>query len=207
MLVRPIFGGSGNHTFPYTEQDSRLCQTAMFLTFSSCNAIVVTSLSIALHTFFFLRNGRRVKIVVVSVMAAGWFLSLTVAAFAVYFLKKTEYHFYSLEPSAELFSLIVVFGCNGFLYGKIIPVIVTIVNAVSSMACCFLYARFCFKIRRIRKFSDCEPNGDDRGSLGYLQIRLIVIVVLNLVCWWPACILYCYSYFSPIHRGGNYIIL
>lgn len=186
ILARPIFRDAGTRVFPYTKLNSRLCQTATFLTYSSSNAISVTSLSIAVHAFFLLSNSHHVKIVVLSVVAAGWFLSLTLAALAVYFLKKTEYVFHSLEPSVESLSLIIVFGCNGILYGKVIPVIVTAVNAVSSITSCFLYTSLCFKIRRLKNLS-CRDG---------MQIRLIIIVVLHLVSWWPSCILYCYSYFT-----------
>lgn len=96
------------------------------------------TVAIALHTVMSLRRSRWRKIIAVtSVMTAGWVLSLVVAALAAYDLNKYSYAFYSANKSAEEFSLIVTFGCLGDANKMIYPVIVTAVNAMSSVTCCF----------------------------------------------------------------------
>ncbi|XP_062509037.1 uncharacterized protein LOC134185272 [Corticium candelabrum] len=197
MLVGAVFHSSEKSSYPFTNTDSSLCMTVVFLMFASSNCVVLTAVAIALHTLLSVTERRWTKPTVVTVVAIGWMISLTLAGLATSDLQNHIRAFRSAEPSVEFFSLIVMYGCTGDDRAEIYPVIVTGINFLSSIICCFLYAAFCIKMRRIQTMWGSNTVSDkNREAFIEMQIRFAFIALLNLACWWPACRLYWYSYFS-----------
>ena len=197
MLMSPIFHDSHNSSYSFTETDSRICMASLFLFYLSCSCIVITTVAIALHTFLSVDERSWKKPIVVTVVAAGWIFSLTLAGVASQYMDKELNAYYSTpDKSAEMFSLIVVYGCMGDRV-KIFPVVISLLTVVSCMLCCFLYIGFCIKFRRLsNRLGGSEMQEGVRRSFTVLQIRFALVVVLNLACWVPPFGLYWNSYFT-----------
>jgi hypothetical protein len=116
-------------------------------------------------------------------MFASWIVSLAIAVSATLIL--TGYvHNFRVRLSSDAFSLIVMFGCMGDRNMLLHPVIVASANAVASVVCICIYSCLCCKLKRIRQSPEVK----------HLEIRMAFIACINLIGWWPACIIYWYSY-------------
>ena len=185
VMLLPALDAGKNDTFDFTPQDESLCLTATFLTFTSCSAVMATVVGIALHTAFTL-VGHRQKIIVYIVVVTGWIFSLSLATSVTLEMNDIVKHF-NRSMSASTFSLIATFGCMGGSNPISYPIIVTSINAVASVACILIYSTLCCKLRKFNSYVAST-------ELKHLKIRLTVIVVVNVIVWWPACIIYWYSY-------------
>ncbi|XP_062510000.1 uncharacterized protein LOC134186099 [Corticium candelabrum] len=184
MLLPVLDAGKGD-TFDFTSRDEALCLTVTFLAATSCNAVMTTAVGIALHTAFTL-VGHCHNVIVYIVVVITWMFSLTFATWLTLQMNDVVQH-YNRSMSASTFSLTATFGCMGDANLNSYPIIVTSINAVASVACIVIYSLLCC---RLRKFN---VNVASR-ELKHLQIRLTVIVVVNVIVWWPTCIIYWYSY-------------
>lgn len=194
ILLEPIFIAAENETFSFTATDERMCLATTFFTFVSCNTVLLTSLAIAMHSFLSLTGFRHRKVFISIFVSLGWVMTVVLAAVTTWYLKwhDRDRLLDSVGVSVNFFTLIVMFGCTGDLNAIIFPVVVTSVNALSSVLCTVLYVCVCVRIRQaLRIVTHGNSSGDRTGNF---PIRLAIIVLLNIVCWWPACILYWFSY-------------
>ena len=100
----------------------------------------------------------------------------------------------------EAFYRLVIFRClqpdaHSFHWSRFIyPVIATAINALSSLLLPGIYIYLCCKIRRVNRNLD----NYQRQEIDRFRIRMTAISILNLVCWWPLCILH----FVSLARRG-----
>ncbi|XP_062509647.1 uncharacterized protein LOC134185784 [Corticium candelabrum] len=184
MLLPALYAGK-NDTFDFTSRDEALCLTVTFLSFTSCSAVMTTAVGIALHTLLHL-VAHRGKIIVYIVVLISWMFCLALGTWMTLQMNDAVQHF-NRSMSASTFSLMATFGCMGGKNPISFSIIVTSINAVASVACIVIYSLLCY---RLRKFNANVATTE----LKNLQIRLTVIVVVNVIVWWPACIIYWYSY-------------
>ena len=188
LLFPIVFSGeTGNHTF--TNVDETLCLSSTFTFFLSCNIAVLTAAGIAAYTLLTFRGGKQRSHALVLFMVLCWILSFSVAAAATWKLKEffDKNHSSSWVFSVDLFSLRIIYGCMGDFNMMLFPAIVCSLNAAVTVVCIIIYG--CV-VRTLRKIHFVVENSEVK----VLQIRLSIIVVLNVVCWWPADVLYWYSY-------------
>jgi hypothetical protein len=189
-VFNAVFGRRTNTSdFRLDDLDFRLCFASSFLEFVSVASAMFTVVAIALHTYVSISRHRYGSWVVISVLLTGWLLSFTLAALTIDNLNR--HHFSSLlDGSPQTFTLIVY-----LFYGNPhFPFIILFTNGIASVACSVLYILALLKLRKIRRMVRRQLHNEN--SLGALQIRMIIIVFLNIVCWWPPCILYSLSYLT-----------
>ena len=186
LLLKPIFVHTSR--FNFTTADERMCFATNFFTFVSCNTVLLTSLAIAMHSFLGLTRCPHEKHFVGVFVLVGWAATLALAAVTTRNLKLHDIQLDITDVSTDSFSLVVMFGCTGDLGFILFPVVVTSVNALSSILCSIFYGCVCLKIRRALRSSERDST---RGETKvHFPIRLAIVVLLNMVCWWPACIIY-----------------
>ncbi|XP_062509048.1 uncharacterized protein LOC134185283 [Corticium candelabrum] len=187
MMLKVITtAGNRNETISFTIQDTALCLISTFLSFASCNAIMTTAVGIALHTFFTFGGYRRRNVIVYTFLSISWVSSLAMAASATVDINRLTVKHRETAMSLNRFSVTVMVGC---MQGRhVYPVFVTSVNAAASVVCFVVYSRLLYKLKTANlDFVNAE--------LKHLQIRLTIVVLVNVIIWWPPCILYWYSYF------------
>lgn len=197
MLVYPVFIASENETLSFTEKDEQLCLTTSFLGYASCNAIMLTVVAIALYSYLTFSGVRHRNKVISVFVALGWIASMSVAAtavrdFAMYYQDNGNSFKSESNLKLERFSAITMLGClapNREKFSRY-PLIVTSINAASSIISTFIYVCLWKKVRK----KDCGSGSYGNHELKQLQIRLTIIAAMNLLCWWPSCILYWLSY-------------
>ena len=196
LLVNSVFNAVENETFGFTDVYERLCLTDTFLIFFSCNAIMFTAVGIAVHTALCLYGCRHGITIMHIYMSTSWLASLVIAVSATLELKGYAHNFHT-RLSSDAFSLVVMFGCMGDRNMLLYPVLVSSVNAVASIACICIYSCLCCKLKRIRARMGSP-------EVKQLETRMAIIALLNLVGWWPACIIYWYSYArdKTVFNGG-----
>ena len=188
VLLFPIAfsGENGNRTF--TDVDESLCLTSTFMFFLSCNLAVLTAVGIAANTLLILKGNQRSHTLVLF-MVLCWILSFSVAAAATWKLKEffDKNHSSSWILSSDSFSLRIIYGCMGDVNMMLFPVIGCSLNAAATVVCIIIYGCVVRTLQKVR-------FGVENSELKVLQVRLSIIVLLNVVCWWPADVLYLYSY-------------
>ena len=187
MLLR-VISAEKNATFSFTVQDEAFCLTSLFLAFGSCNALMTTAVAIALYTVFTLRGSPRRDAVIYAVMAISWIFSLALATAITIDTSHFSHKLHNMTLTSDAFSLIAMLGCMENEERAVFPVIVTSVNAAASVACAFVYGLLVFKLSRSKAtLANTDPK--------HVQIRLTIITLVNVVVWWPPCIMYWYSHF------------
>ena len=192
MLADPIFNSRNRSLFNVTSTDERLCLSIKFFVGVSVNASTLTAVAIALYTFCSFCHCRHGNRLITGFILISWIACLVSGAVATWQFKK----YYTSPETAvdvETLWLLAIFGCvdsdlryPGAYYGTI----VVTMNAVSSLVVSVLYLCLWLKIRK-SAFSSSRQCGDK--EVNHFRIRLIVISLLNLLCWWPACIMYLFS--------------
>ena len=196
MLAPIVFGqGNRNKAVQFTSTDRRLCSSMTFLTIGPMSAIMLTSVAIALYSLFSLRPRRSGNRIITGFVVMSWIACLVFGALSAwesrqyypasksYISMETFYHhviYRCLQPDAHSFQW------NRFVY----PVIATAINALSSLLVPGIYICLCYKVRKNNfNLKHCQNREIDR-----LRIRMTVITILNLVCWWPICVVYLVSW-------------
>lgn len=188
IMMLKVLAGNGNETLiPFTIPDTQLCLISTFLSFASCNTVMTTAVGIALHAFFSLGGYRRKNFIVYVFLSISWISSLGLAASATVDMNHLSLNLRKTPLPRNLYSVITMFGCMQDETRKFYPVIVTSVNAASSVVCFVVYGCMLYRLRTSKlNFANTE--------LKHLQIRLTVVVLVNVIVWWPPCITYWYSY-------------
>jgi hypothetical protein len=174
-----------------SETDGNVFLSMTFIGYTSCNAIMVTTVAISLHSYLSVRgSGLRAKVFIVGFVVLGWLGSLGVAVAAVMDFRNYSSMFHS-APSVDAFVAIVVIGhvtpsVNYALY----PMIVTAVNALASIVCTFFY----FSLWRMVRKKLRRGGSVLHQTSGQIHTRLFIIVTVNLLGWWPPCIEFLYTY-------------
>ena len=194
-LVDAIFGSkSGNETLPFTNVDERLCLSIVFLVYLSTNAIVLTVVAISLYSFLSFHMCRYRNRCIILLILISWMACLCLASLATWDVQ--HYRLPSVDPahgiSSEKFSSYVIFDCSDIYPQSLLPIITTTVNAVSSVIVSVLFICLGYKIRKSTRISNCLSSQE----VSHFRTRLTIIAILNLVCWWPACILFWYTSFT-----------
>ena len=186
-LLFPIAfsGENGNRTF--TDVDETVCLASTFMGFLSCNLAVLTAGGIAAITLLTLKGKQRSHAFVLF-MVLCWILSFSVAAAATWKLKEffDKNHSSSWILSSDSFSLRIIYGCMGDVNMILFPVIACSLNATATVVCIIIYGCVVRTLQKVR-------FGMENSELKVLQVRLSIIVLLNVVCWWPACRVYIYT--------------
>jgi hypothetical protein len=187
LLFRIVFiGDKGNHTF--TNVDEAFCLSSTFTFFVSTNSAVLTTGGIAANTLFTLKGlqPRRAFILFITVC---WIFSLSIASAATSTLSDffESANASTWVMSSNSYSLRIAYGCMGDINMMLFPAIACSLNAAVTVSCIVLYG--CV-IRTVKSVDFKIENSGVRA----LQVRLTIIVLLNIVCWWPANVLYWYSY-------------
>jgi hypothetical protein len=186
LLFQIVFTGeSRNHTF--TDVDESLCLVSTFMTFLSANSAVLTTAGIAANTLLSLKGYQRSRSLVLYIVFC-WAFSLSIATAATLKLRAffDTAHASSWILSSESYSLRIVYGCMGN-FNMIFPVITCSLNAAVTVVCIIIYSCVAHRLEKFR-------NAVRGSELRALQIRLSIIVLLNVICWWTADALYLYSY-------------
>ena len=176
----------------FSETDKGIFLSLTFFGYASCNAIMVTTVAISVHSYLSLRGGHRNAFTIAFVLI-GWMTSIGVAIAATMNLRD----YFSVLPSAvhiDLFANVIMVGHiaasiqvnNATLY----PMIVTCFNAIASVVCTVFYISVW---RMIRKKLPGR-NESTRQDIRQIHIRLSIIVAMNMLCWWPACAVFLYVY-------------
>ena len=191
MLAYPVFGAANrNDTFHVTNTDERLCLAVAFFAYVSASAISLTVVAIALHCVLSLHLCRYRHLLVTGFVSLLW-----IACFLFGISAVSSFRHYNSLPKSDLdlekFSLVIIFKCvaAGSHQTDQYPLVLTTVNAVSSLLVIVIYACLWFKLRNINSNSRTTESQE----ITHVRIRLTVISVLNLVCWWPLCILHWYA--------------
>ena len=207
MVVYPIFKAGRNESLSFTGGDERLCFSSAFLGYASCNASMLTVVAIALFNYMTLRGYRHRNRFIAVFVSLAWVASLAVAASALHDFTKNIDKFRSIRSTFVLrfnndaFSLVVMVGCRAPIREMLIryPMIVSSINAISSLVCTVVYICVWRKIRN----KECNSSYMNQ-ELRHLQIRLTIIAALSLLCWWPSCILYWFSFIrnKTVYNGS-----
>lgn len=190
MLLDPIFNSRNRSLLNLTSTDERLCLSIKFFLGVSANASTLTAVAIALYTFCLFYHCRHGTRWITGFILVSWIACLISGAVSTWQFKE----YYTSPETAidvERLSMLVIFGCvdsDNPHHPHYVTIVVTI-NAVSSLVVAILYLYLWLKIRK----SPFLASRECEDKVKQFQFRLIVISILNLVCWWPACILYLFS--------------
>ena len=189
ILVTPIFGRGFQKTFTYTSKDAKLCISSTFLGAASYSAIMLTAVAIALYTFFAFHHHGCAKKFISSFVFSSWLACLVAAAVGTWKLRKDRVDFVNSHMELGELSFVAIFGCLKYSPHRHVHVYITIVlitvNAVSSLLVTVLYTFVWIKLRKTT-FSSSHSEQE----ITRLWIRLTVISVLSVICWWPVYIAY-----------------
>ena len=183
-----VFNGDHrNQTF--TRVDAHVCLASTFTFYVSCNASAFTATGIAVYTLFAVKGRKSDKVLSVFIVIC-WAVSVALAGWGTSHLKVfLEDHKLDRDIPSDIYSLDVMFGCMGDRNMIIVPSIIASLNFVAATVCCVLYLMVCSTLRKtVVSFENTE--------LKHLKVRLAVIALMNVFCWWPACVLYLYSTIS-----------
>lgn len=191
MLVYPVFvSGNRNQTFYLTKTDHQLCVSVAFCAYLSVTVIMLMAVAIALYSLFLVHSCRHGNRLVTSFVLFSWIAGLALGAVAA---EKLYQSLPKSDMDLEQFSLIVVYGCIDYSHQMhYFPIIVTTVNAASSVLVTVVYVCLCKTIEKTK----VNPSHSESREIAHLRIRLTLISGLNLLCWWPACILYSVAFFK-----------
>ena len=197
MLAPFVFDhGKRNNPIRFTSTDQRLCSAMTFLTFGPMNAIMFTAVAIALYSLFSLRPRKYGNRLITGFVMISWMACLALGVLSAwksrryypatesYVSLQTYYHlviYRCLQPDAYSFQW------SGFVY----PVIAMATNALSSLLLPCIYICLCCKVRK-RNFN---PNHCQSQEIDRFRIRMAAISILNLVCWWPICVV-CFVFWA-----------
>ena len=195
-LVDLIFGSkSRNETLPFTNSDKRLCLSITFLAYLSTNAIMLTVVAISLHVQFSLLpyvSLRKPRCIILFILVS-WMACLCLASLATRDVRHNHLPSHNPRMTWERFSIYVIFECTDVspesLRQDLYPIITTTVNAASSLIVAVLFIRLWYKVRKRSRISSCLESKE----VSQFLTRLTIISVLNLICWWPACILFWFT--------------
>ena len=194
ILAPFVFGQKArNKPVRFTSTDKRLCSSMTFLTLGPMNAIMLTAVAIALYSLLSLRPRRYGNRLVIGFVSISWMACLVLGALAAW---ESRQYYPASEAfiSLETFYHLVIFRClqsgahsvqwSRFAY--VYPVIATVINGLSSLLLIAIYISLCCKIRKnIFNSGHCQRQEIDR-----FRARMTAISILNLVCWWPICVIY-----------------
>ena len=198
MLANSVFSShQGNVTIHVTTLDERLCLSVLFFVYVSCNAIMLPVVAIALATFFFFhlhRNGNRI---VTWFLVISWISCLAFGGVVVWKFRPTIQATTKSSLDVNAFSLFVIYECESSRPGNHsswnpFPIIVTTLNATASLIVAVIYVYLWCTVRKLKR--DVSFTHSRRQEITHFRIRLIIISGLNLLCWWPACIMYWISF-------------
>ena len=196
MLFRPLFlpRTNDNESFSFDGSNRGLCLAITFLTYVSCGAAMLTAVAIAMHTFCALLCNRHQRLIVIYTILS-WTGAVSVAAAALV-VRWTNWYDPNQAQFREpmplnLFSLTIVYGCIAMDEMLLFPVVVTTVIAVSSLVIVAIYFTLCIRLGLTGNGSSYQNS-----EVTTLKIRLGVIAVINVVGWWPTCIIYWYAFLT-----------
>ena len=191
IVVQALSAGRGT-LVTFTETDKGIFLSLIFLGYTSCNAIMVTTVAISVHAYLSLRGGHR-NVFTIAFVVIGWMASMGVAISAMMDFRD----YFTVLPSAfsvDIFANVMMVGHiaahsqvnNGTLY----PMVVTCFNAIASVICTVFYVSVWRIIRKKRLGRDKSTRQDMRQ----IHIRLFMIVAINVLSWWPTSIVFLHSY-------------
>ncbi|XP_062504583.1 uncharacterized protein LOC134181339 [Corticium candelabrum] len=183
MLLSPLFLESESE-LTFTKTDEVLCGLVSFLTFVSANAVMFTAVGIAL--FLFLQQQWGLRLLAGSMIIA-WVVCLVFAGAAVgYFRIRAS--FLPEEMERDAYSLVVVYACQTASVpsnkGYRFSIMITAVNAACSLVVGSIYVYMLCKTRIGEGATVTTENPTN------WKLRLVVISIMNVICWWPALVLY-----------------
>ncbi|XP_062504628.1 uncharacterized protein LOC134181376 [Corticium candelabrum] len=186
MLLSPLFfkAESERLSLPFTKTDEVLCGLVSFLTFVSANAVMFTAVGIALFLFLQQQWGLR--------LLAGFMITAWVACFlfagVVVWHFRIRASFLPEQMERDAYSLVVVYACQMASVpsnkGYRFSIMITAVNAACSLVVGSIYVYILCKTRRGKGATVTTENPTN------LKLRLVVISIMNVICWWPALVLY-----------------
>ena len=185
----------GRETFvTFTEPDKGIFLSVTFFLYTSCNAIMATTVAISVYSYLALRGGHR-NVFTVAFVVIGWMASIGVAVSAMMDFRD----YFAMLPGAvslDFFVNVMMFGhmaaCVHVDNATLYPMIVTSFNAIASVVCTVFYISVWRRIRK-KLFGRDESTDQD---IRQIHIRLFIIVVMNMLCWWPVCIVFLYVYIT-----------
>lgn len=189
VLAEAVFGGGNwNSTLNVTTTNKRLCVSITFLTYVSSNLIMLMAVAIALYSLLLFHRGRWGSYLIASFVVLSWVACVVFGVVAAWEFK--QYNSYpDTDIDLETFSLIIVYGCvNSYSVSRFTfcPIVDTTLNAISSLLITFIY--IC--LWRVMRKNSINSSHSTSQEINRLSVRLAVISGLNVLCWWPACVLY-----------------
>lgn len=196
MLLNPLYFSGKSDNYSLDGTNKRLCLTVTFLTYLSVSSSILTAVAIAMYTFCTLACSRRRRFFVVYTLLV-WIGAFTVATAALVNLytvwNDPERGLSEKGMSLNSYIVKVVYSCSGFNSMLVIPLIGTAILALSSLAIAVIYCSLCLWLRTRRAG---DENSRQKSQIMKLKIRLGIIAVINVVSWWPACIVHWYGLYQ-----------
>lgn len=191
MLAYPVFGSRNpNKTFSLDGMNEKLCLSIAFFAYVSGNVITLMAVAIAIYSVFTFHSCRWATAFIKCFVLLSWIIGFIVGGIITWDFKQHYSFLLKSDFDLEQFSLIVIYGCHGASeHGSALstyyPIILTTVNAVFSVIVIVLYIYLWRTLGR-------HFNTDNSGSLeaSHFRIRLMIISGLNMLCWWPASVIY-----------------
>jgi hypothetical protein len=155
----------------------------------SANAGILTALAISLAILLSFHLHRHGKNMIVCFLVVAWMFCLTVGGTAAWYYGRSIETMADAYLDLSMFSLFIVYGCTGSIDNhkwNIFLVLGTTINAIASLIVAIIYIYLWCKVRK----QNWSPDHSQCQEIHHFRIRLVVISILNLLCWWPACFMY-----------------
>ena len=188
MLVNKVFASDqANVTIHVTSLDERLCLSVLFFASVSTNAIMLTTVAIALATFFSFHLHRHGNLIITWFLVISWLYCLAFGGVVVWRVRPSYQAMTKPTLDVNTFSLIVVYRCldtsSDARQWNTFPIIGTTLNAMGSIVVAVIYIHIWCTVRK-HAFTHSRNQ-----EITHFRIRLTIISGLNVLCWWPACIM------------------
>jgi hypothetical protein len=179
----------------FSETDRAVFLSMTFIGYTSCNAIMVTTVAIATYSFLVVRGSSNSNVFTITIVfvVLGWLASIGVAIAAVIeFRARMSLPIFHSALSVNVFTVLVMVGhMTPSMDVVLYPMTVSAFNALASVVCTFFYVSLWRMLRK--KF---HRNRSVYRDTRQIHVRLFVIVAVNVLGWWPACIEFLYTYIS-----------
>jgi hypothetical protein len=194
IVVQALATGHDN-SVTFSETDRVVFLSMTFFAYTSCNAIMVTTVAIATYSFLVVRGDPNFNVFTVTIVfvVLGWLASIGVAIAAVIeFSARMSLPIFHSALSVDVFTVTVMVGhMTPSMDVSLYPMTVSAVNALASVVCTFFYVSLWRMLRK--KFHRHRVLHRDTRQM---HVRLFMIVAVNVLGWWPGCIEFLYSYIS-----------
>ena len=201
MLTNTIFASDqDNHTFHVTTTDERLCLSVLFFVSVSCNAIMLTTVAIAIATLLSFHRYRYGNRIITWFLVISWMCCFAFGGLVVWIYGPTYQATSKRALDMNSFSLFVIYQCVGSRpdapHWNPFPITVVTLNAMASLVVALIYIYLWCTIRK----QGVPFNPSQSQEITRFRIRLTIISGLNVLCWCPACFIYWFAFVENIDR-------